>query len=194
MIIIEGMDNCGKTTFAERLAADLHLEYSHNTMPPKDDTAGRVMVENTLEMMNDPTIRVIDRTHCISDQVYAPILRGNNFFEDTRLGQECLLAFYRWNPMVVWCRPPLDTVLKSLGERAQMQGVMDQAQKLYAEYDRVMDYFGVFTNIRVHLYDWTDPDQYECAFNAVRTYIYLRTAWSEMTSAFNITNKERTYG
>lgn len=130
MIIVEGMDNSGKSTLATRLAYDLQGCVIANKRKPQ--VLSHFLQQIALATASDammPTI--LDRVSAISEPVYG-ILRTRQF-ELTDL-----LPVWMMMGLVVYCRPPL-SVVTNFGGREQMAGVIEQASKLYDRYDLIME-------------------------------------------------------
>lgn len=133
MIVLEGPDGSGKSTFAKRLA----LPVIHPGAPPKTESAEQAFFDLQFRSANTPVI--YDRITSISQQVY----------------QQRLFDEWYWNPLwktlsqchcvIVYCRPPDDVVLDfsnhTVAEHddpVQMQYVRDNGRMLMESYDRLM--------------------------------------------------------
>lgn len=136
MIIIEGMDNSGKTTLARRLAKDLELLYINNR---KKTTGLKTLDRDVYNFTRLSTIynTVFDRWSAISEPVYGSVLRGTTYLEEDKrqLHQYCLQA----NPLVIYCRPSDETILK-FGDEPQMEGVIQRAKDLILAYDQEIQF------------------------------------------------------
>lgn len=144
MIVIEGMDNCGKTTLAHNIIHELkkfnikNVEYQHSPGPDTPEN----MVNRTYEylrMANDKKNRILfDRLHVVSDQVYAQVLSRTNVFKDTPEGVRVLRAFILAQPLIIYCRPSMDRIVGFEDGRDQMKGVKENSFELIEAYDRLM--------------------------------------------------------
>lgn len=167
MIIIEGCDNTGKTTLGHRLVDDIRGVYVTNKQPRRRELLIPYMARMfLLSMVGMPLI--LDRWPAISEPVYGPILRG-----ESALDEDDVRDFHRilteMNPLVIYCRPPLDKVLGSIDERDQLPGVVENAEKIYRRYDEVMEEFS--RDYRpVLIYDYT-RDLYPDILNHVKTHL-----------------------
>jgi hypothetical protein len=105
--------------------------------------------------MSKTQAMIYDRHPLISALIYEPIICGTNtIVMHPKYGA---LAFERGklDPVIIYCRPPRDVML-NWGEREQMAGVKEQAEKLIERYDTYM------ANLRslgfeVINYDYTIP-------------------------------------
>lgn len=150
MIVLEGMDGTGKSTFAKRLA----LPVVHPGAPPKTrEQEERFFGEQFLKA-NQPLI--YDRITCISQQVY----------------QDKLFDPWYWRPLwkmisqshclIVYCRPPDEVVLdfsnhtvEAHDDPKQMEYVRQNGKRLLAAYDTLM------ATVPHATYDFTKGDDPE---------------------------------
>ncbi len=116
MIVVEGPDGAGKTTFIELLKEYTHLE-----------VAPRVVTKDAEAMVNLQTwvaenVRagwqelIFDRHRLISEPIYGPTLRDKlePGFNDLSWFYAMLEAFYACKPIVVYCLPPLSVVWENV--------------------------------------------------------------------------------
>jgi adenylate kinase family enzyme len=78
-IILEGPDNSGKSTLAEKLHTATGWPIVHAGGPPQSEEEIRTRLINDLSLMQQRVI--MDRSFILSDMIYAPILRRVNSFE-----------------------------------------------------------------------------------------------------------------
>lgn len=135
MIIVEGMDNSGKTQLSAHLAEKFDLKIIKRSGPPKDRAS---FVIDTIEsLVLNPEV-IFDRHPIISEGVYGPLLRGVNVFESEATTWEFYIdRLVVNNPLLIYCRPPDEKIL-SFGSRSQMGGVIDNARRLITGYDKMM--------------------------------------------------------
>lgn len=138
MIILEGMDNSGKTTLANQLKDKLPNHYvsklSKNGKPTDEqlNTLLRDLCVN--DYAHQPVI--LDRFSLISELVYGPLIRGFNFYGN-KGNWEILLHYIHSNPFyLIYCRPPTKIIMSNMGE--QMGGVIRKSTSLIDRYDEVM--------------------------------------------------------
>lgn len=151
IIVVEGADNTGKTTLAVRLAHDLGGLYLKTELRPP--TLDNLMdFTEVLRQCNKYTnYTVLDRHHIISEPVYGPIIRGKNPFDDDIIAQ----VLSQLN--VIWCNPPRGVALL-FDSRDQMEGVKENAEKIYDSYVKFFTSF------------WTSPRQFTEYDRTTRDY------------------------
>lgn len=137
MIVIEGMDNTGKTTLALWLQGKIrNCQLVHGGGPVRAGTqAERLMA---LQMASSyPRPLILDRVCLISEAVYGPLLRNVDSFSG--FNQELLWSwFLEMKPLIIYCRPSLLTIKSNMDERPQMEGVSVNSDVLLNAYDQVM--------------------------------------------------------
>lgn len=133
MIILEGMDNSGKST----LAAKFGLEIVHPGPAPMSYDEEQAFLESQLRDARLPI--VMDRVTCISSQVYS-----GKLFDDRYMG---FLNKMLDTPhcVLVYCRPPDKNVLdfdthnvKTHDTPEHLARVKANASKYLESYDRLM--------------------------------------------------------
>lgn len=145
MIVIEGMDNSGKTTLAKQLAKNRDYPYVHS--PGKSFTWD--WIEKAL---NKEEIVVYDRFPVISEQVYGSVLRNWNRFGSYK-GQVIQRKFINKEPLIIYCRPP-EEVIFDFGKRKQMEGVIEEKRRILKAYDRVIYHFWGNLDMEVYFYNY----------------------------------------
>jgi hypothetical protein len=112
MIVVEGPDGAGKTTFIELLQAYTHLEVAPRVVS-KDAEAmvdlQRWVHDNVTKGWQE---LIFDRHRLISEPIYGPALRDRlePGFSDLSWFYAMLEAFYACKPVVVYCLPPFEEV------------------------------------------------------------------------------------
>ncbi len=127
--VVEGADNSGKTTLAQRLAKKLGAIYVKGEYINKPEIE---VIRFHTWLWCSPSDRIVicDRHPIVSDPIYAQTVRGKSsplspgFCE----GME---QYYN----IIYCRPPKMSIL-NFGSREQMEGVITQASILVDAYDR----------------------------------------------------------
>lgn len=156
MIILEGPDNSGKTTLAQKICREFNLPIHHSGGPSKNrDDIFRRHGEVMLHLEERRAI-VMDRAAIISDPIYRRIIRkGESFFAQPDL--ERFRALLR--VPVIYCRPSthhLMQVTKGHSMKAQHEtaehvaGVVEHQEEIVKAYD---DFFSTFPHVR---YDFED--------------------------------------
>lgn len=142
-VVIEGMDNQGKSTLVQKLAHDLKTCKVATYRKPKC----LADVQDYSEWLRKcPFPLILDRHPLISELIYGTVLgRGAIVTEDysrRELAREGIL--------VVHCRPMQAPLFD---EREQMEGVIENAAKLYLMYDSFME------TIPHTIYNWLNYEE-----------------------------------
>jgi tRNA uridine 5-carbamoylmethylation protein Kti12 len=168
MIIIEGVDNSGKTTLCNKLSEAFDLNIWIREGPVKDK---RILVDRIRESFLKHDDDILDRHPIISEMVYGAVIRHNNLLGDWEFNYLALLV--KQNPLIIYCRPPNRKIIK-FGRRKQMKGVKERIYRLMDRYDWV---FGVImeSSLPSNLieYDYTRHSD-EWLFNKVDKYLIRR--------------------
>lgn len=149
MIIIEGMDNSGKTTLAKTLSSHFNYPLIHSCGYCPN------MLSWARTSLSTQRHKIYDRHPCISEKVYGPVLRADNKF-DSLEGVEILRRLIERRPLIIYCKPPDFVIRKNMGE--QMDGVIDNVFALMLSYNRVMDFFR-YVGLLIIKYDYTEQSE-----------------------------------
>ena len=128
-IIVLGMDNTGKTTLSKELAQ--HLGYTHvNSLGPKASISEMCDYMDFVLDSDEPMI--LERFCFFEEMVYGKVLRNRSKFswENSLYSLKLKVA----KPLIIYCRPSKETIFQ-FGDREQMEGVIEQKEKLLAEFD-----------------------------------------------------------
>lgn len=165
MIIVEGMDNTGKSTLVRSLVADFHLEV-RKTPGDVIGVPTRLVqwVEHELDQRPERPV-IYDRFPLVSERVYGILLRGRCCI-DTRFDN-----WIKWrHPLIIYCKPPIEMIL-NFGDRPQMDGVKEHAKLLLERYEGLMKHLSE-SGANLVKYDYTRPN----AYGTVRTAVQLHVA------------------
>jgi len=152
MIIIEGMDGSGKTTLAKQISfrlGNIQIKRFVTSEGPDDydllveRTRAVLTAHRNQVMRHQRPVVIYDRFPLISEAVYGTILRGKNHFDDDWLPLTDL--FLAIDPIVIYCRPRLDSILRNIHETEdnQMDGVISKALELVNAYDELISWLQV---------------------------------------------------
>lgn len=165
VVVVEGCDGAGKTTLIEQAREGQRERYfltvRASRYPPNLKTAFQYL--QWIKHQRDFDL-LLDRIHFISDRVYGPILRNEDLFKEMPLDfglQEV--------SVIVYCRPPLETILSNVALTNQMVGVSDHTEALYKKYDELMLSLQM-RGRKVVTYDYTSDDP----------KAFWRYVWSEV--------------
>lgn len=135
MIIIEGMDNSGKTTLVNYLASEIPCEMMRSPGPNTPEFLASWVMIMIQRQASLPVL--FDRFPVISEAVYGTVLRGKNAL-DLYGDRTFTVILKALHPLIIYCRPPFDRILDFEG-RDQMVGVKEKALILVDKYDYLMD-------------------------------------------------------
>ena len=176
MIIIEGMDGSGKTVLAQHLSSRLENAPIKRFVTSDGPTNYDLLVAKTKAALTDlhnqimkgqrPVV-IYDRFPLISEAIYGTIFRGRNHFGDEWFS--LINRLFALDPIVVYCRPRIGTILRNLRETAdsQMEGVVSKARELVNAYDELMSWLQLKTHqmhsgrILVYSYDMEEARDVE---------------------------------
>ena len=151
-IIVEGMDNTGKTTLLKALSKKFGVSpiNSCRNIPKKDQI-------KWMEEQLVGTPKLFDRFALISEAVYGPFIRGThlfplmgeeNFFNT--LGKVVIPA----NPIIIICNPGVESVRKTFDEREQLEGAKERIEALLASYTLMGAILDRMTNLTTMVYNY----------------------------------------
>lgn len=171
MLICEGCDNSGKSTLVGRLSGDLKLLVINNRKRPASAKASRNYLMGVLNLACQfPTI--VDRWQPISEPIYGPICRDTRLLNFKDVESQHALTNVWVSPLVIYCRPREETILKFKEEIPQMEGVINHAPKIIQAYDDMMKWLPS-RGIPVIRYDW-EQDSYEALKDRVSKHLQTR--------------------
>lgn len=153
MIIVEGMDNTGKSTLVKKLSKDLKLLTINNQRRPTSIPEAFRYLDGVIYMAASFPV-IVDRWQPISEPIYGPICRDVTLFPPASLARMMKMTSST-EPLIIYCRPPDPVVLDFKDE--QMDGVIRHASALLDQYDISMNNLSA-TGFTVISYDWTSDD------------------------------------
>lgn len=183
-VIVIGMDNTGKTTLIEGMVNQYNtftkevLEFKKSLPEELSDYLDEIHKQeavsvkspgplNKLDMHNwcykeikkfnseEDKLVIYDRFGCITEQIYAPIVRNNNDIAHVKhLMRYIEFTPKHQQPLIIYARPNRDNILGFADGREQMEGVIENGEKLLAAYDDL--YFQLLHNplIDIITYDY----------------------------------------
>lgn len=152
-VIIEGPDGAGKT----KLLHQLLNKYREYQIAPRacsslgGPLSGEGMIAY-LDLYGRLDGHIYDRHPAVSGAVYDAVLSRTT---PDNVGMR-LQGTFHWileNTKVIYCRPPMDVVVKAVHSKPQLDGVARNIYQIVDTYDSLMK------NLICHeRYDWTQDD------------------------------------
>lgn len=174
MIVVEGMDNSGKTTLVRQISSRFNLPIQPSLGPPTPVKA----LEILSDFMVARGLKVYDRLVAFSDTVYGPPIRGRVVTDPIQW--TWIYRVLRQKPFIIYCRPPEDRIL-NFGDREQMDGVVEKAKALLGSYDALFqsieDFFGIAS---FAYYDYTDPSSEQSLWLNLEEYIEVHNNFASL--------------
>lgn len=152
-IILEGPDNAGKTSLANRLKHELgpRVDYFHpGGKPDGVDAEGQCVEEQLYTLANSSSI-IMDRCTPISQRVYNP---------DPELDKwraHMWLRYLDLDVLVIYCRPSIDRLLRTQDFTWREGEPEEHKQKIIRnQHTFVQRYDALMQTIPNVCYDWED--------------------------------------
>lgn len=135
MIIFTGMDNSGKTTLAEKVSKKMNLPLMKSMGPDhlRDEKHIWFLDQMTRERAYPGSV-IFDRFLPFEEMVYGKVLRGDPIYS---LDDPYMKSLKDLNPTIIYTRPSSETIFNWDG-REQMDGVIEQKEKLLRAWDDLM--------------------------------------------------------
>lgn len=150
-IIVEGMDSTGKTTLINELVSRYHnLEVIVNEKGP--DQNFNYWLPAILWDREPTSLTPIHDRFFYSELVYGKVLRGRTNI--VHVLRDAILTELREKALLVYARPPIEVIRRTLSNNQQMDGVHDHWEDLLVEYDRLMEMEREYYRDRYLVHDW----------------------------------------
>jgi len=136
MIIVEGPDGAGKTTLIKSIVEATGFPIAPRVVA--QDTTAMVdlqsWVDDNLEQGFQKVI--FDRHRLISETIYGPILRHEQEpgFNEMKWLAPRMKRFYELKPIIIYCLPPLQTVLDNIIDDPDNRAVLPRIHAIYSAY------------------------------------------------------------
>lgn len=180
MVIVEGPDGAGKTTLIEAMKARYGLEVAPRVVTK--DAEAMVSLPDWVDENLAKGLQwlIFDRHRLISEPIYGPILRSTpeEGFDSVIQMHLWFEKFYDLAPLIIYCLPPMQTVVNNVMGDDDNWVVQDRIRSIYSAYASraAMDWYHMPGSVIV--WDYTtdgredDPlaylDQY---VNALKEYL-----------------------
>jgi hypothetical protein len=171
ILILDGPDNTGKTTLAHKICSEFGLKYLHSPSEYKYDFSK--MIDWARQELSTDRYALYDRFSPITDQVYGPVLRGGTPYLDTEEGRS-VVDLLRVTPhLIIYTRPSKESILR-FGDREQMDGVIENAEKLLVKYDALF-YDLMKSGYNIVGYNWeNNPEEFNHVMWQIEKFISHR--------------------
>jgi len=146
-IILEGMDNSGKST----LAKNFGLEIVHPGPRPKTWGEEQTCLESQLRECRNPI--VMDRVTCISSQVYSRRLFDPEYMDYLDR------MVHTKGCVIIYCRPPRNIILRMNNHEVKPYDTTEDLANIKLNGNYFIDsYDKLFKSIPHLVYNYTRPD------------------------------------
>jgi hypothetical protein len=136
MLIVEGPDGGGKSTLIKTLSERWGLEVAPRVVSKNTDAM--VDLKRWVEgnVSTAPHNLIFDRHRLISEPIYGPILRDvqEPGFSDPDWMAWAMDAFYRSNPLIIYCLPRKEVVFENILNDEDNRAVWTHIRKIYTAY------------------------------------------------------------
>ena len=141
MIILEGPDNSGKTTLANKISARFNHPVYHAGGPPANKDEAYKRLSDTLNKSLIDEFSLHDRHILFGENIYGK-MAGRVPYVPWEEHIEYLMEF---NPLIIYCRPPIDDLLTlndadfRAGEaESHKEFIRENCAKIISAYDLLM--------------------------------------------------------
>lgn len=166
IVILEGSEQCGKTTLARKIEDEFKAYYFHGSRPLDGDfsTYHYMMLDTALYFAEQGHTVVIDRCF-ISHEVYNTMFDGKPQYDTKRLYDEFVAeASSRGiSHLIVYCKPDREF---DAGLREEMYD--DSDGSISREFDGVMNRFGLGKDDHIIIYNWKAEPTGESIINKLK--------------------------
>lgn len=160
-LILEGPDNAGKTTLGRKLVehSDGLISIHHPGGKPASIADEVTCYEGQLALLGGNN-NILDRVTPISQQVYNP---DPMLYE---MRAEMLVNFAAWKPLIVYCRPSTDRLLRTDDFSWRQDETEEHKQKIIRNQHTFIErYDRIFAKIPHLPYDYEDDVAASRLFN-----------------------------
>ena len=132
IIILEGLDKCGKSSLASIIARNLACNILKCSAPTEDPYK-----EYVTKLLNNDDDNIIFDRFCYGELVYGPIYRGKSAIDSNKLLNLELLLQAR-DSILIYCEASLDFIKQKFIEDNETFTKMIDIKKLLSGYRRVI--------------------------------------------------------
>lgn len=143
--MFEGPDGAGKTTLIRKIAEKYELNVAPRVVgtDTKPMVDLREWVEDNLAQDQYNSLTIFDRHRLISEPIYSLAMGGDrdDRFWDLHWLRISMGEFYVQRPLIVWCMPPIDEVVRNCEDDSN-EFVRPFVHKIYRGYVAEMARWG----------------------------------------------------
>lgn len=143
MIIVEGVDNTGKTTLIDMLKTIfpmLQIAKMDNAPHATEEEYREYLWDQLAKTPRQSFMKLYDRL-LFSEIVYGPILRGKSRIKGNELRAAMHLLLYYHEPLIIYCDRTEEQIKATFGEREQLEGVYQHIPALLQQYSMWLNPF-----------------------------------------------------
>ena len=174
MILIEGPDNSGKSTLALQLSKEFGFKLYDRPHGPPKNADELVMRALQLALVQSKKNLIVDRHPLIGENVYGPILRGHNMWDEKPdyekiLGDDLVDKIHKGDVFIIYCRPPREVVLNLKTHQVKDYDTPSHLKALTKKSGEILDCYD--ENLRTfasHIYDYTEEDSLKNLIKKIR--------------------------
>ena len=182
MIIVEGLDNTGKTTLVKQLADAFPQLKIRPSIGNKHDPAA-IAQQAWQEAYYAQHHTISDRSRIISEWVYNPILRARPTAFSFDRWMKHLAGFAQGQHLVIYAVRHLEEIRESFQHKDQLEGVYDNLDLLNRRYSQVIAMLKLLFELQPHPVSTIDTyffaDDYSRTFIMNEVQRYLTSAKKE---------------
>lgn len=179
MIIVEGMDNTGKTTLVEKLQQEFPVLTYRPSIGNRHDLVSIAEQAADEAWRTDFGLVLADRSRIISEYVYNPVLKKRPIAYTFSTYMELLGGLAGGHHLIIHCFRNVSRIIDTFDERDQLEGVRQHLSTLSSRYEQVMHMMRFLFDVnergsRVVSYCFDSdrvPDYYTIITGAVRKYV-----------------------
>lgn len=135
--IIEGIDGSGKTTLAQRIAAQANAELIHMSYP-KTEEEKEHMFDEYAKVLNKQKNMIFDRCW-YSEMAYGPVMRDKSYIDWPQMYALERLIAQKNGGMIIHCTGPVSKLWTNAHSRGEDYVVSRNAfDKIHANFAEIM--------------------------------------------------------
>lgn len=138
VLIVEGLDNTGKTTLVEQLQQEFPVFQMRPSIGNKHDLN---LIRNQAyeESIMPHPYMLADRARLISEYVYNPILNNRPIAYSFSAWMDMIANFAQGGPhLIIYMRRDVQGIINSFKDREQLEGVEGSLTHLSLAYSKIM--------------------------------------------------------